>query len=89
MQNFAFTAHYNAPKYYRELKERTPSNYLKAVIIAFGLCALVYTVVSLCGYFEFGEEVKGAHTTDCIHLLFQRFPPLLVPTMRFFTNVMC
>ena len=60
LQNVAFTAHYNAPKYYRELKDRTPSNFLTAVMIAFGMCALVYAIVSLCGYFEFGEDVKGA-----------------------------
>ena len=59
-QNTAFTAHYNAPMFYREMKERTPANFYKAVVLAFGLCATVYVIVSLAAYFEFGFDVEGA-----------------------------
>lgn len=59
MQNTAFTAHYNAPLFYREMRKRTPDNFFKAIVLAFALCATVYTIVSLAGYFHYGAFVEG------------------------------
>jgi len=42
--NVAFTLHYNAPRYYQELKNRSIPQLRKATLTAFSLCICVYVV---------------------------------------------
>eukprot|EP00928_Gymnodinium_smaydae_P043006 TRINITY_DN28907_c0_g1_i1.p1 TRINITY_DN28907_c0_g1~~TRINITY_DN28907_c0_g1_i1.p1 ORF type:complete len:456 (-),score=36.00 TRINITY_DN28907_c0_g1_i1:230-1597(-) len=56
--NVAFTAHYNAPRYYQELTDRSVPRY--ACVTSFSLLAalLVYLVVGVSGYAAFGQETQ-------------------------------
>eukprot|EP01061_Rhynchopus_euleeides_P022649 TRINITY_DN3699_c0_g1_i3.p1 TRINITY_DN3699_c0_g1~~TRINITY_DN3699_c0_g1_i3.p1 ORF type:complete len:540 (+),score=130.84 TRINITY_DN3699_c0_g1_i3:149-1621(+) len=58
--NVAFTAHYNAPRFYLELQDRSTSRFFLVIgfAMAFSLC--VYASVGVCGYLTFGEETQGS-----------------------------
>jgi amino acid permease len=55
----AYMAHYNAPKFMTELKERTVSNYNKVTSAAFGFAILMYTFVLVIGFLTFGGNAQG------------------------------
>ena len=57
--NVAFTAHYNAPRYYFELRDRTLRRYLVVTASALGASLLIYLTVAFCGYLAFGDATKG------------------------------
>eukprot|EP00435_Cladocopium_sp_Y103_P068238 s22_g31.t1 len=54
--NGSFSAHYNAPTYYAELKEKTFFNYMKVSFYAFGIATLLFTAFGLAGFARFGDE---------------------------------
>lgn len=54
-----FVAHYNAPRYYFELKDHTAGRFNVVVNFSFGLAALIYVAVSSLGFLTFGENSKG------------------------------
>ena len=53
----AYIAHYNAPVYYRELKDKT--QFKKVVRIAFGTLTVLYAVVMAAGVATFGDVCQG------------------------------
>jgi sodium-coupled neutral amino acid transporter 7/8/sodium-coupled neutral amino acid transporter 11 len=55
----AFLSHYNACKYYRELKAHTPARLATACGIAMGLCACVYGVSIVVGFQTFGTSADA------------------------------
>jgi len=57
--NGSFSAHYNAPTYYAELKERSFSNYAKVTIYSFTIATVLFVSFGLAGYARFGDEVLG------------------------------
>jgi sodium-coupled neutral amino acid transporter 2 len=57
--NVAFTAHYNAPRYYRELKGRSVPKFKKVVFTAMGFCGSAYALCGFCGYLVFGDATVG------------------------------
>ncbi len=57
--NVAFIAHYNVPRFYQELQDRTISKFSKAVVISLGMCTGVYLMVGVFGYLRYGEETKS------------------------------
>jgi amino acid permease len=54
-----FVAHYNAPRYYFELKDHTTGRFNIVVNVSFILAALIYVAVSSVGFLTFGENSKG------------------------------
>ncbi|KAJ9471492.1 Vacuolar amino acid transporter 2 [Diplonema papillatum] len=58
--NVAFTAHYNAPRFYQELRDRSLGrfNLVVGFAMAFALC--LYVAVGASGYATFGEETQGS-----------------------------
>mmetsp|Transcript_23162 Transcript_23162/g.54766 ORF Transcript_23162/g.54766 Transcript_23162/m.54766 type:complete len:526 (-) Transcript_23162:356-1933(-) len=54
-----FVAHYNAPKYYYELRDRTTGKFNIIVNFGFFFAAVTYTIVSALGFLTFGENCKG------------------------------
>jgi amino acid permease len=54
-----FVAHYNAPRYYFELKDHTTGRFNIVVNFSFILAAIVYVAVSSLGFLTFGENSKG------------------------------
>ena len=57
--NVAFTAHYNGPRFFVELKHRTLPNFQAVVGASLGGALLVYLSVGICGYLSFGENTVG------------------------------
>lgn len=55
----AYVAHYNAPKFWVELKEPTLPKYNKVVIAAFSFAVAVYIFVSWVGFLTFGGNASG------------------------------
>ncbi len=54
-----YIAHYNAPKYYYELKDHTTGRFNIVVTFGFLFAAITYTVVSCMGFLTFGENSMG------------------------------
>jgi len=54
-----YVAHYNAPKYYYELKDHTTGRFNLVVVVGFSFAAITYTVVSTLGFLTFGQNSMG------------------------------
>jgi amino acid permease len=59
MVSEAFTAHYNAPRFWMELKKRTVVRYAKVVVSSFSISALYYVFVTSFGFLTFGGASAG------------------------------
>ncbi|CAJ1335357.1 unnamed protein product [Effrenium voratum] len=55
----AFMAHYNAPKFYSQLQDRSVPRFGLLVSLAFGLALLVFMAFGVCGFALFGFDVEG------------------------------
>jgi amino acid permease len=55
----AFTAHYNALRFYKELEDRNIYKYMMIAIPSSLFCFALYTVIGLCGYFYWGSSVNA------------------------------
>jgi amino acid permease len=54
-----YVAHYNAPKYFYELKDHTTGRFNVVVNWSFVLAAITYMTVSSLGFLTFGEASQG------------------------------
>ena len=57
--NVAFTAHYNAPRYFLELSRRSVARFGAVCAAALAVSLLVYASVGVCGYLSFGDLTAG------------------------------
>jgi len=55
----AFIAHYNAPTYYREMKDANRRTFSRMVYSAYSILALIYVATMTSGYKTFGDAAKG------------------------------
>ena len=55
----ALTCHYNAPKFYGELADRSLGRITRIVAAAFACVLTLYLVVAMCGYVLFGADTQG------------------------------
>eukprot|EP00928_Gymnodinium_smaydae_P046736 TRINITY_DN31154_c0_g1_i1.p1 TRINITY_DN31154_c0_g1~~TRINITY_DN31154_c0_g1_i1.p1 ORF type:complete len:460 (+),score=61.78 TRINITY_DN31154_c0_g1_i1:56-1435(+) len=55
----AFIAHYNAPKFYSHMKERSAQNFNKVVGAAFVVAYIIYVWIMIVGYLTFGAHCNG------------------------------
>ncbi|KAL7515792.1 hypothetical protein ACHAWX_000869 [Stephanocyclus meneghinianus] len=55
----AFFCHYNAPRYYIELKTNTIPRFSQVTNVSFGISALIYFLIGALGYFTFGANTDG------------------------------
>jgi len=55
----AFCSHYNGCKYYRELRNHTPSNFRQCTGVAMGITAALYAVGMVAGFQTFGTHARG------------------------------
>jgi len=55
----AFIAHYNAPTYYREMKNATNASFSRMVYTAYLILALIYVATMTTGYATFGDSSRG------------------------------
>lgn len=56
----AFGYHYNIPYFYKELRDRSPSHFMKSVAIAFPIIYSAYAATSVLGYLTFGSSIAGS-----------------------------
>jgi amino acid permease len=59
MVSEAYTAHYNAPRFWMELKKRTVVRYAKVVVSSFSISAFYYVFVTSFGFLTFGGASAG------------------------------
>jgi len=59
IMSVAFTAHYNAPSYFRELKGRSVHKMRRVVVWASIVCLTCYTTAAIAGYLAFGDSTCG------------------------------
>lgn len=57
--NGSFSAHYNAPTYYAELRDRSFAKFAQVTIYSFAIATLLFTAFGIAGFARFGDEVLG------------------------------
>mmetsp|Transcript_7069 Transcript_7069/g.15222 ORF Transcript_7069/g.15222 Transcript_7069/m.15222 type:complete len:415 (-) Transcript_7069:154-1398(-) len=57
--NGSFSAHYNAPTYYAELKDRNFSNFVRLTLYSFAIATVLFTSFGIAGFARFGDQVLG------------------------------
>ena len=65
--NVGFCAHYSAPRYYEELKDRSPSRFAWVVSVTMLMIYGLYAVVGIAGYLVFGDRTAGDIMTNLEH----------------------
>jgi amino acid permease len=55
----AYIAHFNAPKFFRELKNNTMKRFNTVVASSFGISVAFYAAVSAMGFLTFGSATAG------------------------------
>lgn len=55
----AYVMHYNSPRFYMELKDRSIPRYSQAVGSSFGFCAFIYTAIAAAGFLTFGGNADN------------------------------
>eukprot|EP00980_Cylindrotheca_fusiformis_P013807 scaffold3572_cov113-Cylindrotheca_fusiformis.AAC.3 len=59
MLSTAYMAHFNAPKFYLELKDNTLPRYNSVVSLSFGISILLMSGISMLGFLTFGKACSG------------------------------
>lgn len=59
MLSTAYMAHFNAPKFYLELKNNTIARYNTVVSWSFGISILLMSIVTMLGFLTFGKSCSG------------------------------
>jgi len=59
MLSTAYIAHFNAPRFFRELKDNTMSRFGKVTGISFGISTAIYAAVSAMAFLTFGANCDG------------------------------
>jgi len=59
MLSTAFMAHFNAPKFYNELKDKTLPKYYKVVSTSFAVSISIFALVASIGFLTFGANSSG------------------------------
>ena len=59
MLSTSYIAHYNAPKFYSELKDPSMSNFNKVVVQSFAISILAFVVMMSLGFLTFGGVTSG------------------------------
>eukprot|EP00804_Cyclotella_cryptica_P021248 CCRYP_001528-RA/>CCRYP_001528-RA protein AED:0.35 eAED:0.35 QI:0/0.5/0.33/1/1/0.66/3/238/203 len=59
MLSTAYMAHFNAPKFYNELKNNTIKRYNTVVGTSFGISVLLFALVGSLGFLTFGSASSG------------------------------
>jgi len=59
MLSTAYMAHFNAPKFYLELKNNTLPRYSQVVSYSFGISILLMSIITMLGFLTFGKSCSG------------------------------
>lgn len=77
MLSTAYIAHFNAPKFYNELKNNTMKRFNTVVTSSFGISVAVYAIVSAMGFLTFGGAtaplILNNYSTNDVLVSLSRF----------------
>lgn len=59
MLSTAYMAHFNAPKFYNELKDKTLPKYYKVVSTSFAISISIFALIASIGFLTFGANSSG------------------------------
>jgi amino acid permease len=59
MLSTAYMAHFNAPKFYTELKNNTVPRFLTVVVASFGIAIGLFATIGTFGFLTFGSAAQG------------------------------
>lgn len=59
MLSTAYMAHFNAPKFYKELKNNTVGRFNTVVFSSFGISILLFSAIASLGFLTFGSASNG------------------------------
>lgn len=59
MLSTAYMAHFNAPKFYKELSRNTIPRYLRVVTISFAISIVLFAIITCIGFLTFGGNCSG------------------------------
>jgi len=59
MLSTAYMAHFNAPKFFIELKDNTIERYNKVVSTSFGISIAIFAAIAALGFLTFGKNASG------------------------------
>lgn len=59
MLSMAYIANFNAPRFYKELKNNTMERFGKVTGISFGISTTIYAAVSAMAFLTFGANCDG------------------------------
>jgi len=59
MLSTAYMAHFNAPKFYNELKDKTLPKYYKVVSTSFAISISIFALIASVGFLTFGSNSSG------------------------------
>ena len=68
MLSTAYMAHFNAPKFYLELKNNTLARYNTVVSLSFGISILLMSLISMLGFLTFGKACSGLVLNNYSHM---------------------
>lgn len=57
--NGSFSAHYNAPTYYAELKNKSFKRFAQASLYSFAIATALFMTFGVVGFARFGDEIMG------------------------------
>jgi len=57
--NGSFSAHYSAPTFYAELRQKSFKRYAQCALWSFGISTILFTVFGIVGFARFGDDVLG------------------------------
>lgn len=59
MLTTSYIAHYNAPRFYHELKNPTPERFTHVVSVAFGISTVFFMIIMCSGFLTFGASTQS------------------------------
>ena len=68
MLSTSYMAHFNAPKFYTELKNNTVPRFLKVVSTSFGISIGLFCIIAALGFLTFGGNSAGLILNKCVQL---------------------
>ena len=66
MLSTSYMAHFNAPKFYTELKNNTVPRFLKVVSTSFGISIGLFCIIASLGFLTFGGNSAGLILNKCV-----------------------
>ena len=78
----AFIAHYNSPKFYASLRQRSAARFSRVTSASFGIAIVLFAAITCAGFLTFGTASQGLILNNCALAATLAFPTPC-PTLLF------